>query len=171
MKFGNVNIGGMSLGSIRIGGAKFGNTTVFNSVSEDVEYIETVGTAYLNTGIVQKSRNFELTIRFAWKGSTASDFESFFGYMATGAVTPRSGLHKYQGNWMFGTNTTQSSQVAVDSNIHTIVISGNATTNSEKLFIDGIEIASATTTSVGIFDNSIPFFLGARNRGNSVDNT
>lgn len=29
MKFGNVNIGGMSFGSVKIGGAKYGNTLVF----------------------------------------------------------------------------------------------------------------------------------------------
>lgn len=58
MKFGNTTIGGMSFGSTRIGGAKYGNTLVFQSGSGptpppyiEVEYIESDGTAYIDTGI------------------------------------------------------------------------------------------------------------------------
>ncbi len=56
MKFGNITIGGMSLGSTRIGGEKLGNTLVYQAGSgpepRPVEYIETDGTAYIDTGIV-----------------------------------------------------------------------------------------------------------------------
>lgn len=56
MKFGNINIGGMSFGSTRIGGAKYGNTLVFKKgnplppYDSQVEYIEGNGTQYINTG-------------------------------------------------------------------------------------------------------------------------
>lgn len=60
MKYGNITIGGMSLGSTRIGGAKLGNTLVFDGGGSPtpptptptfVDYIQTDGVAYINTGI------------------------------------------------------------------------------------------------------------------------
>lgn len=138
------------------------------------DYIETDGTAYINTGIIQRSRNFELTISVQWMGSDATaDFETFFGYMEAGATTPRSGIHKYTtGYYIFGTNTTLTAENigTVDNNTHTIIISGNASTQKETLSFDGVLYATATTTSTGIGANTIPFYLGARNRNGSVDN-
>lgn len=71
MKFGNITIGGMSLGSIKIGGAKLGNTLVYQAGSgpaplpyTEVEYIETDGTAYIDTGIkgnAPRSTEFKIT--------------------------------------------------------------------------------------------------------------
>lgn len=62
MKFGNTQIGGMSLGSIRIGGAKLGNTLVYQAgsptpptpVIEPVFYDRLIfdGTAYIDTDII-----------------------------------------------------------------------------------------------------------------------
>lgn len=58
MKFGSVNIGGMSFGSTKIGGAKYGNTIVFKSGSPTppgvVFYDRLVfdGTAYIETNYV-----------------------------------------------------------------------------------------------------------------------
>lgn len=55
MKLGNTTIGGMSFGSTRIGGAKLGNTLVFQSgggiPDGPVDWIETDGVAYINSGI------------------------------------------------------------------------------------------------------------------------
>lgn len=58
MKFGNTTIGGMSFGSTKIGGAKLGNTLVYQSgpalPDGPLEYIETDGSAYIDTGIEGK---------------------------------------------------------------------------------------------------------------------
>lgn len=58
MQFGNTKIGGMSFGSTKIGGVKYGNTLVYQSGPSipdgPVEYIETDGAAYINTGIIGK---------------------------------------------------------------------------------------------------------------------
>lgn len=59
MKFGNVNIGGMSFGSVKIGGAKYGNTLVYQAGSptppgpSPVLYDKLIfdGTAHIQTDI------------------------------------------------------------------------------------------------------------------------
>lgn len=137
---------------------------------DPADYIETNGYAYLNTGIIQTTRNIEYTIKMVWVGSTQSQFESFLAYMASGGTTPRSGFHKYNGGWMFGTNATSNMGVAVDGDIHTVFVSGNSSTNSEILKIDNTLIGTVTTTSNGLSTNTIPYYLGCRNRNGSVDN-
>lgn len=136
----------------------------------EVEYLETTGIQYIDTGIAQTSRNFEYTLKIQWTGSTNSQFETFFGYMIDGAIIPRSGFHKYTGKWMFGTNTTRQTNVNVDSSTHTICVKGDASAQKEMLYIDGSLIDTATTTSNGISQNLITFFLGTRNRNGSIDN-
>ena len=168
------NIESVYLGSTKINKAYLGSTLVYNSDQRHpyhakIEYLETTGTQYIDTGIVQTTRNFEVTIQFQWIGSTVSDFESFFAYMVDGGITPRSGFHKYQGNWMFGTNVTTSTGVTVDNNVHTLFWTSNASTQQEDLYIDNVKIGTGTTTSTGISNNTISFFLGSRNRNGSID--
>ena len=79
MKYGSTTICGMSFGSTRIGGAKLGNTLVYQSgpVLPDgpLEYIETDGSAYINTGIEGKwPRSCELKV-----GVINTDFACFLG--------------------------------------------------------------------------------------------
>lgn len=67
MKYGNIIIGGMSFGSTKIGGAKYGNTLVYQSgpalPDGPLEYIETDGSAFINTGIEGKwPRSCEMKI-------------------------------------------------------------------------------------------------------------
>lgn len=135
----------------------------------EVEYLQFTGTQYINLGFCQSTRNMEIRIRMQWTGSTTDQFESFFGYMSNAGTSPRSGLHKYQGKWMFGTNTTQSTN-NVDSNAHSFFISGNASDEKEYLYDGNTLIGTATTASTGISGNTIPFFVGCRNRNGSVDN-
>ena len=69
MKFGNVNIGGMSFGSIKIGGAKYGNTLVYQSgggptppYDSQVEYLQ-FSQSSLNTGIVVSGTGYKVEIQ------------------------------------------------------------------------------------------------------------
>lgn len=158
------------LGNLVQGGFTFQGIGNLIPIFSEIEYIESTGTQWINTGIVQSSRNFELTLKFQWTGSTDSQFESFFAYMSGGGVTPRSGFHKYQSKWMFGTNVTNSTSINVDNDIHTVFITSNASTQKESLYIDETFIMEGNTTVDGIGANTIPFFLGARNRNNSTDN-
>lgn len=178
---GTNKVGKMYLGSTAIGKAYLGSDLVYDSAGggttpvlpydAEIEYLQTSGTQYINTGISQQSRNFEVRIRFQWTGSTASQFESFFAYMAAGSnITPRSGFHKYQGKWMFGTNTTTSTSITVDGNVHDVLWTSNASTQKEQLFLDGTKIGEGTTSSTGLSTNAISFFLCCRNRNGSTDN-
>lgn len=76
MKFGNVNIGGMSFGSTRIGGAKYGNTIVYSGDTPSVSipyirggvgsYIDTGITADSDTKVVVWARNFNQGLDNNW---------------------------------------------------------------------------------------------------------
>lgn len=136
----------------------------------EIEYLQFTGTQYINIGYCQTSRNMEIRIRMQWTGDTANQFESFFGYMTDlSTVVPRSGFHKYQGKWMFGTNTTQFTS-SIDSSVHDFFISGDASANQENLYTLTDLLGTATTTSTGIATNTMPYFIGCRNRNGSVDN-
>lgn len=137
----------------------------------EIDYLSSDGTEYVNTGQVQKTRNFIMEIKFKWTGSTDSQFETFIGYMPNGSsVTPRCGIHKYNGKWMYGTNATNTTTIAVDGNIHVARIESKATGNKETFFLDGTQISQTTTTSTGLSNNTIPFYIFARNRKTSIDN-
>ena len=148
-----------------------GSVTPVLPYDAEIEYLQSSGTQYIDTGIVQTTRNFELTLVLQWTGSTASQFETFFGYMAASpSITPRCGIHKYQSKWMFGTNDTNVTGVSIDSSKHTVFWTSNASTQKESLYIDGTKIFEGTTTSTGLAGNTIRFFLGCRNRNGSTDN-
>lgn len=180
LKTGSDSIGGMFIGSDAIAKAYLGSDLVFDAsggsvaptlpYDTEIEYIQTSGTQYIDTGIIQNARNFELTLVVQWTGSTSSQFESFFAFMKNGDITPRSGFHKYNGKWMYGTNATNTTSVSVDGNKHTFFITSNATTQRETFYIDGTLIMGGSTTSSGLPGNSITYFLGCRNRNGSTDN-
>lgn len=174
MKIGSDNIGPLFLGTDGIGKAYLGSELVYGKelpYDAAIEYIGTTGTQYIDTGIAHAGRNIEFTLVVQWTGSTASQFETFFGYMAASPdTTPRCGIHKYNGNWMFGTNKTNETTVPVDNNLHKFFLTGNASTNEESLYIDNAFVMQGDTTSDGLFGNTITFFLGCRNRNGSVDN-
>lgn len=178
---GTNKVGKMYLGSTAIGKAYLGSDLVYDSAGggttpvlpydAEIEYLQTSGTQYIDTGIAHAGRNTEFTLVVQWTGSTASQFETFLGYMAASPnTTPRCGIHKYQSKWMFGTNATNITSVAVDGTKHTIFITSNASTQKEALYIDGTKIVEKNTTSDGLVGNTITFFLGARNRNGSIDN-
>ena len=171
----------MYIGSDAVAKAYIGSDLVYEKASTpvvlpydaEVEYIQTNGTQYIDTGIVLTVLNFEITLVLQWSGSNSSLFESFFAFMVNGGTTPRCGFHKYQGKWMNGTNVTTSSNVSVNNSKHTFFItsvSTNSTSAKEKLDIDGVNKSNAYTSNTGLPANSMPLFIGARNRGSSVDN-
>ena len=167
----------MYLGSTAIGKAYLGSDLVFDSAGgspvmpydAEIEYIQTSGTQYIDTGIVQITRNFELTIVAQWTGSTVDDFESFFGYLGTGSnSTPRFNLGKYMSNWFFGTNSTTLTGVTPDGNKHTFFVTGNASSNSESFYLDGVLKKTGTTTSTGLSATSPSYWLGGRNNNGTL---
>lgn len=174
MKIGNIDISKMCLGSTQVNKAYLGSTIVYQNsplpFDSQIEYLESAGTQYIDTGIVLTQRNYELEIDMAWSGATETLFETFCGFMIGSPYsTPRCGLHKYQSQWMFGTNETASASVFVDLNRHTFIIKSYET-GTEELYKDGSIIKSGTNSASGLPTNTIPFYLFARNRVTSVDN-
>lgn len=128
-----------------------------------IEYLEFTGTQYIDTGIIQNSLNYELTIQMQWTGDVLSQQEVFVGYMAT--QYPRNFVQKYNGNWLAGTNTTSNDfGDGVDSEVHSITLSCTDTT--ETITLDGNVSKSYTVNANGISNNTLSFYLGCRNRGN-----
>ena len=136
----------------------------------EIEYLQSSGTQYIDTGIIQRGRNMEFVLDVQWTGNDVQQFESFFAYMAPNAITPRCGIHKYVSTWMFGTNVTRSTSVVLNGNRHRIQLIGIPAENKDILYIDGAMVDEVSTTAEHLADNLITFFLGARNRGGSVDN-
>lgn len=148
-----------------------GSVTPVLPYDAEIEYLQTSGTQYIDTGVAQQVLDIETTLVVQWTGSTASQFETFFGYMAASPnVSPRCGIHKYQGNWMFGTNATNKPNAAVDGTKHTIFHTCKSSPSEESLYIDGTEVLSGDPSADGLWGNTITFFLGCRNRGSSIDN-
>ena len=168
MKIGEDNIS-LRLGSDEVTKAYLGSELVY-PYDAQIEYLETTGTQYIDTGVALTGRNIEITLVAQWTGSDVSQFESFLAFMDNILVTPRCGIHKYNGNWMFGTNATNKPIFPVDGNIHKFFLTGNASADKESLYIDNVFVTQGDTTSEGLFGNTITFFLGCRNRNGSVDN-
>ncbi len=137
----------------------------------EVEYLQTTGTQYIDTGLAQTTLNMEITLDIQWTDFTVYQFETFIGYMASGDnIIPRCGLHKFNGSWMYGTNTTILTNVAVNSTRHTFLLWG-ADSPVEELYIDGVIVRDSVPTDYGLATNTINMYIGARNRNGSIDNT
>lgn len=131
-----------------------------NAAYEQLEYIQSTGTQYIDTGHILATENHAIELDMAWTGTSVSTFESFAGFMAS-STTPRTGLHKYSSVLMFGANATTSSTVAPVSKERMVYkchcISGNQT-----LYKNDMQIASNKTT----FDysaNTQSLYIFARN--------
>lgn len=136
----------------------------------EIEYISSNGSQFIDLGFAQGSRNFIFEMKFRWTGTNDGLFETFIGYMKASGVTPRFGFHKHQGEWMYGTNATNTSSIAVDHDIHTVRIEGKASNNKESFYLDDVLISTTSTASTGLSGNTISMYLLARNRVSSKDN-
>lgn len=137
----------------------------------EIEYLESSGTQWIDTGIIQNSLNIEIGLQMQWVGSSVSLFESFFAYMANNDIVPRCGIHKYNDKWMFGTNTSMITTKSIDKDVHNILLTGDSSIQIERLYLDGTTLKSGNRiTPTGISSNNIPFYMFGRNRNGSTDN-
>ena len=136
----------------------------------EIEYISSNGAQFIDLGFTQNSRNFIFEMKFRWTGTNDGLFETFIGYLKASGATPRFGFHKYQGKWMYGTNATNTSSIAVDHDIHTVRIESKASNNKESFYLDDVLISTTSTSSTGLSGNTISMYLFARNRVSSKDN-
>lgn len=137
------------------------HTTLLPPEYQQVEYIESSGTQYINTGYVAKVNNVSLELDMAWTGNTLGAFESFMGFMySTSTVNPRMALHKYSSVLMFGANATTTSGVAPVKN-ERFVYKGDFTSGAQKLYKNGTQIATNSTT-YNFSTNTCPVYIFAR---------
>lgn len=134
---------------------------------QEVRYIQSTGTQYINTGYVLKSNNLKIDLDAAWTGSASGTFASYFGFMKSSSdVVPRIGLHNYSGTFMYGCNATINTD-AVDKKDHAFTLSGNG--SAQSLAIDG-EIVNTSSTAYNLSSNNLSLLLLARNLAGSSNN-
>lgn len=173
MKFGNTKIGGMSFGSIRIGGAKYGNDLVFQSgpgiPDGPVDWIETDGVAYINSGIVGNApKSVRAMVTFKAGAST------MIGARSNSGDTRFVPIAIYQKILAYGFYyyTKGSIETAIDNGIPVIVeaaFKSGGQLFRHKACGDGSFAEYAGTTSGGI-QTSKNMFVFAENGANGVVN-
>ena len=131
-----------------------------------IEYLQSSGEQWIDTGIVQNSLNYEFTLVLQWVGDAIAAQEVFAGFMKSPQY-PRNFVQKYNGQWMAGTNSTSNDfGDGVDQNVHTVTLSCTDTT--ETITLDGSVVKTYTVAATGLADNTLPFFLFARNNGGNA---
>lgn len=135
---------------------------------QEVEYIATSGTQYIDTGYVLKSNKFKVNLITQFTGANTSTFASYVGFMkSSSAVTPRFGIHNYtSGKFMYGADATLSTESTITKEKILLVFKGDGTTQS--LSVDGTVHSSAT--SYDMSGNTLSMYLGARNVSSAVNN-
>lgn len=135
---------------------------------QQVKYIESSGTQYINTNYIPKVNNVNLELDIAWVGNTLGAFETFMGFMkSTTENNPRIGLHKYSSKLMFGANSTTTSEIAPVKN-ERFIYRGDFTSGAQKLYKNGTQIASNSTT-YNFSTNTCPVYIFARYCPNSMN--
>lgn len=135
---------------------------------QEVEYIASSGTQYINTGYIPKVNNVNLELDMAWTGNTIGAFETFMGFMySTTQNNPRMGLHKYSSALMFGANATTTSAIAPVKN-ERFIYRGDFTSGAQKLYKNGTQITTNSTT-YDFSTNTCPVYIFARYCPNSMN--
>lgn len=135
---------------------------------QEVEYIASSGTQYINTGYIAKVNNVNLELDMTWTGSNVGAFETFAGFMySTTQNNLRMGLHKYSSVLMFGANSTTTSGTAPVKN-ERFVYRGDFTSGAQKLYKNGTQIATNSTT-YDFSTNTCPVYIFARYCPNSMN--
>lgn len=134
---------------------------------QKLEYVESTGTQYVDINYTCLTNNISIELDMMWTGTDVSKFETFIGFMkASNVVTPRIGLHKYTGKFMFGANTTTTSGTTPPSTRFTY--KGDFTSGNQKLYYNGSQIVTSSTT-YSFSGNTCPTYIFARYCPNSMN--
>lgn len=107
-----------------------------------LEYIESTGTQYVDTGYVATSTDYTYELDMA--PTKIGSFYSYIGFMASG-TTPRAGIHEYSSTFMIGANATTTSSTAPVVN-ERMVLKNHCKSGAQKLYKNNVQITSNTTT-------------------------
>lgn len=112
-----------------------------------LEYLESTGTQYIDTGYVTKSSNYSYEVDII--PTATESFYSYMGFMAS-STNPRAGLHEYSGTFMIGANATTQSTGYAPVKDQRVRLKAVFKSGDQRLYKDGILAVSNTTT----FDHS-----------------
>lgn len=124
----------------------------FGRIQGEVEYLESTGTQYIDTGVVPASTQVEVKFAFT---STSGDQQIIGCYTGTDAVRfypamiSGTSIATVGGNWDSG----RVYYAPLDTNIHTVLYNDA----NNKIFFDGVQVATAQdytgskTTKMGMF--------------------
>jgi hypothetical protein len=137
-----------------------------SSIAEDIysnyellEYIQSSGTQYINTGYVPKG-NFIVSLDMMWTGTSVSAFESFAGFMHANTV-PRAGMHKYSGTFMIGGDATISAAEAPVAN-ERMVCTAEFISGSQKFYKNSVLLISSNS-GMDLSANTQQVYIFGRN--------
>lgn len=135
---------------------------------QEVDYIATSGTQYIDTGYVLKSNKFKVDLIAQFTGTDTTTFASYVGFMkSSSTVIPSFGIHNYTGGtYMYGADATISTTSVVVKEKDFIIFKGTGTTQS--LSVNGA--VNSSTTSYSMSSNTLSMYLGARNVAGAVNN-
>lgn len=150
----------------------FGGTEQRNLPSgyTQVEYLQSSGTQYIDTGVVLKSKATVTTVGQFLSITPSTSPISAWGFMGDGNL-PRWGCSIYSGNWLMDLNATTSTAVA-NTNKHTFVNETDGTTTYNS-FVDGVSIYGQALSLVNVATyqaNTLTAYLFARNNSNTAGN-
>lgn len=130
---------------------------------EQVEYLESSGGQYLDTGVVLKGETLEVDCDFAF--ATVPTVDSvprvIWGFMGPNSL-PRAALFGYQGKFSYGSNNTSSLAIFIDTNKHSSVFYANENGSSCSFMFDGYGYTGTGTPS-SYAANNLSIYLFARN--------
>ena len=151
---------GMMINRRRVCGKKGGYT--------QLEYIESTGTQYINTGVVLKS-DATITTVGQFLNITSTSPLTMWGFMGLYRNFPRWGCSVFSNQWLMDLNYT-TSQYNANTNKHTFVNTTNGVTYD--CLVDGVSLygrkdvpSPDTYTS-----NVLSVYLFARNNNNNAGN-
>lgn len=156
----------------------FGGTEQHNIPKEytQVEYLESSGTQYIDTGIVLNSEATIETVSELTQTIWSAGPYSFWGFMGDGTL-PRWGWSLYQNRWLPDLNTTtQVYSPVVDRNKHTFTNTCYYTQGGAFVYdsiVDGVSVYEAPRRVDPIADytsNTLSAYIFARNNANVAGN-
>jgi hypothetical protein len=133
---------------------------------QEVEYVETSGSNYIDSGYVLKNNRFQVDVIAQFTGSSYG-FNTFVGFMHATNTNPRMGIHFYSSKYMYGANATvYNENIAIDKKKNIMVCFGNG--SSQGLTVNGVSATAAS--SYDISGNALSMWIGARNNSGSPVN-
>ena len=139
-----------------------------------LDYIESTGTQWIDTGIVLNTFDLDVECDFQFTDTDGSGPSMAWGYKGGRANLPRWGFGFYNTSWLGSVNGT-SAVGAKDTDRHTAILSTRLDAQNEAIYegtIDSDSYYGTTITSSSTFEeNTLSTYLFARNNNGTAGNS